>query len=177
MILDRFPWLFFPAQKDVFEKYPDPDKEDSDEEVIDSQVHIDGSFEVVPGVTAEQYIQRFIKVTVPNPNQDAEQRNIQIRVPPHPEVFYDTKIRNNELVMPSEMYFQRCSGIIGRWRRKEIDRKTMDLMICQLIVKMFELKRLKKGRFSDTNSPQRSSSTVSNPQDPMIASTSSMMSI
>ena len=141
-------------------------------------MQIDGSFEVVPGVTAEQYIQRFIKVTVPNPNQDSEQRNIQIRVPPNPEVFYDTKIRNsNDLVMPSEMYFQRCSGIIGRWRRKEIDRKTMDLMICQLIVKMFELRRMKKGRFSDTNSPQRSSSTVSNPQDQMTASTSSFVSI
>ena len=47
---------------------------------------MDGSFEVVPGVTADEYIKRFSTIEVSNPT---DRRNFRIRVPPAPETFYD----------------------------------------------------------------------------------------
>ena len=76
----------FSAQHDVYEGDP--------AEVDEDQI-IDGRFEVVPGVTADEYIKRFTTVEISNPS---DQRNFRIRVPPPPEAFYDTGININILI-------------------------------------------------------------------------------
>ena len=75
--------LFFLAQQDVYEGEPSETQDDDN--------GIDGSFEVVPGVTADEYIKRFSTIEISNPT---DRRNFRIRVPPAPETFYD--IGNNE---------------------------------------------------------------------------------
>ena len=74
----KFKINYFSAQHDVYEGDP--------AEVDEDQI-IDGRFEVVPGVTADEYIKRFTTVEISNPS---DQRNFRIRVPPPPEAFYDT---------------------------------------------------------------------------------------
>ena len=66
------------AQQDVYEGEPSETQDDNNE--------IDGSFEVVPGVTADEYIKRFSTIEISNPT---DRRNFRIRVPPAPETFYD----------------------------------------------------------------------------------------
>ena len=70
--------IFFLVQQDVYEGEPSETQDDNNE--------IDGSFEVVPGVTADEYIKRFSTIEVSNPT---DRRNFRIRVPPAPETFYD----------------------------------------------------------------------------------------
>ena len=69
---------YFLAQQDVYEGEPSETQDDNNE--------IDGSFEVVPGVTADEYIKRFSTIEISNPT---DRRNFRIRVPPAPETFYD----------------------------------------------------------------------------------------
>ena len=74
----RFTFKKFLAQQDVYEGEPSETQDDHNE--------IDGSFEVVPGVTADEYVKRFSTIEISNPT---DRRNFRIRVPPAPETFYD----------------------------------------------------------------------------------------
>ena len=76
--VNLFIFKYFLAQQDVYEGEPSETQDDNNE--------IDGSFEVVPGVTADEYIKRFSTIEVSNPT---DRRNFRIRVPPAPETFYD----------------------------------------------------------------------------------------
>ena len=69
---------------------------------------MDGSFEVVPGVTADEYIKRFSTIEVSNPT---DRRNFRIRVPPAPETFYDIgKDAQGNIYSSIEKYIFRLQG-------------------------------------------------------------------
>ena len=58
---------------------------------------IQGNFEVVPGVTADEYIKRFRSYEI---TTRADGTKTTIRVPPPPEEFYDLEWNNDEWVLP-----------------------------------------------------------------------------
>merc|ERR1711953_999467 len=107
-------------------------------ETQDDNNEIDGSFEVVPGVTADEYIKRFSTIEVSNPT---DRRNFRIRVPPAPETFYDIEWHNEEWVLPPKDFFIKMHAVIDRWRNEEISQREMDLLHCKIIVEELARKR------------------------------------
>lgn len=118
------------AQQDVYEGEPSETQDDNNE--------IDGSFEVVPGVTADEYIKRFSTIEISNPT---DRRNFRIRVPPAPETFYDIEWHNEEWVLPPKDFFIKMHAVIDRWRNEEISQREMDLLHCKIIVEELARKR------------------------------------
>ena len=148
-----------------------------DGETIDNteeEEMIQGNFEVVPGVTANEYIERFRSYDI----QNADGSSKFIRVPPPPQEFYDLEWDNDEWVLPPQEVLQKMREAHKRHQNGEISQKTMDVLHLKYIMDDLNQKKpLGKKRHSSqasvilddglpmTVSPQRTPENSLNSED------------
>ncbi len=91
----------------------------------------DGSFEVVPGVTATEYIKRMKNETFVD---EKTGESVTVRLPRPAEEFYECEFNNDEWVLPDKEVFQKMLEITTRQKRGEITEEQMDILLCRIIV-------------------------------------------
>ena len=127
-------FCLFLVQQDIY---------DGDVIVIDSKEDdlIHGNFEVVPGVSADDYIKRFkeYEITV-----SPDGRKQTIRIPPPPEDYYDLEWDNNEWEPVPKDLLEQMMVAKRRLKKGEITERQCDLIHCKLIVE--ELNKYKVDR-------------------------------
>jgi len=106
---------------------------------------VQGNFEVVPGVSADEYIQRFKKVEINLPNGTKS----EIRIPPPPEDFYDLEWHNDEWILPPKELILKMNEVKQQFKRDEISDQEMDIMRCKLIIEELHRKNFLKRRPSE----------------------------
>ena len=111
-----------------------------DGETIDNteeEEMIQGNFEVIPGVTANEYIERFREYDI----QTADGNSRKIRVPPPPQEFYDLEFDNDEWVVPPKEVILKMREAHKRFKSGEISQKTMDILHMKYITDALKQKK------------------------------------
>ena len=114
-----------------------------DGEVIDNteeEEMIQGNFEVLPGVTANEYIARFREYDI----QTADGNSKKIRVPPPPQEFYDLEFDNDEWVLPPKELILKMKEAQRKFKNGEISQKTMDILHIKYIMDDLNKKKTRK---------------------------------
>ena len=124
-----------PAQPDVY----DGDNND-DNAIEDDDEFLQGHWEVLDGVTANEYVDRFVEVEIKRP--DGTVRTID--VPPNPAQYYEMEYDNSDWVPVPKACLIECSNIEKQYKRGEITKRQKNLM--QLKVMHDELNNKKKSR-------------------------------
>jgi len=141
------PWIlpyFFPTK--VQETVALVQQDNYDGEIIEaSDDFVHGNFEVVPGVSADEYIQRFQKVNISLPDDGVS----SIRIPPPPEEFYDLEWHNDEWILPPKELILKMNEVKQQLNRGEISEKEMDILQCKLILEELNRNKLLKRRPSE----------------------------
>jgi len=123
---------------------------------------VHGNFEVVPGVSADEYIQRFKKVEINLPNGTKS----EIRIPPPPEDFYDLEWHNDEWTLPPKELILKMNEVKLQFKRGEISDQEMDIMQCKLILEELNRNKFMKRRpseMSDIHAQHSSNENISHP--------------
>ena len=92
---------------------------------------IDGSFEIVPGLTANEYVERINTETFFNEDTG---ETFEARLPPSPEEYYECEFNNNEWVLPDRSVFRKMVAAMNRQKRGEITERELDILLCKIIV-------------------------------------------
>lgn len=155
------PWIlpyFFPTK--IQETVALVQQDIYDGEIIEaSDDFVHGNFEVVPGVSAEEYIQRFQRVNISLP----EGGDSTIRIPPPPEDFYDLEWHNDEWVLPPKELILKMNELKQKSKHGEISEKEMDILQCKLILEELNRNKLQKRRNSEMSLLHAQSNEDSNP--------------
>jgi len=141
------PWIlpyFFPSR--VQETVALVQQDIYDGEITEgNEDFVQGNFEVVPGVSADEYIQRFKKVEINLPNGTKS----EIRIPPPPEDFYDLEWHNDEWIVPPKELILKMNEVKLQFKRDEISDQEMDIMQCKLILEELHRNKFLKRRMSE----------------------------
>ena len=138
----------FSVQQDIY-----------DGEIVEAnEDFVHGNFEVVPGVSADEYIQRFqtVQISFPNGNKSS------IRIPPPPEDFYDLEWHNDEWILPPKDLILKMNEIKQQFKQNEISENEMDILQCKLILEELNRNKLQRRRPSEIslqNIPQQNEVT------------------
>jgi hypothetical protein len=131
---------------DIFSVQQDPydgtardaqDELDADSDIID-----DGNFEVIPGVSANEWISRFKEYEMENEDGTVE----MVKYPPPPHEYYDLEWNNDNWVMPPEEVIRKMHRVQCRRQRKEITEHQEELLLCKIIADDLDRKRRKKAK-------------------------------
>jgi len=130
-----------------------------DGEIVEAnEDFVHGNFEVVPGVSADEYIQRFqtVQISFPNGNKSS------IRIPPPPEDFYDLEWHNDEWILPPKDLILKMNEVKQQFKQNEISENEMDILQCKLILEELNRNKLQRRRPSEIslqNIPQQNEVT------------------